>query len=89
MSVPVKPLRLTRVLHVPQLSHKLLSVRQLCHDNNCSVIFDSDFDHFKDNTMGEVLLQVLSVGKVYAVYLPAESPLAPAILAFSSSGEHW
>ena len=38
---PVKPLGLTRVLYVPQLSYYLLSIRQLCHGNNCSVVFDS------------------------------------------------
>jgi len=73
-------LYLSRVLHVPQLNHNFLSVRQLCRDNNYSVIFDSDFVRFKDNTTGEVLLQAPSVGNVYPVSPPAERPLIPVNL---------
>jgi len=65
VSTPIKPLHLNHVLHVPQLRHNLLFIRKLCRDNNCSVIFDSDFIHFKDNTIGEVLLQAPSIGNVY------------------------
>jgi len=57
LTTPIKPLRLSRFLHVPQLRHNLLSVRKLCRDNNCCVVFDSDSVLFKDKTTGEVLLQ--------------------------------
>ena len=83
ITTPVKPLRLSLTLHVPQLSHNLLSVRQLGRDNNCYVVFDSNsnFFFFKDKTTGEVLLQALSIGNVYLVSLPAKSLAVPTNLA--------
>jgi len=89
VSTVVKPLRLTCVLHIPQLSHDLLFVRQLYCDNNCCVIFDYDSIRFKHNITGDILLHDASVGNVYVVCLPAKSLVVPANLAFSSSGAHW
>ena len=43
LSTPHKPLCLRNVLHVPQLCHNLLSNRNLCRDNKCRVVFDSNF----------------------------------------------
>jgi len=37
------PLVLKRVLHVPSLKHNLSSVKQICQDNNCIVVFDDFF----------------------------------------------
>ena len=53
------------------------------------MVFDSDAVLFKDKPTGDVLLQAPSVGNVYPVSLPAESPVVSANLAFSSSGDHW
>ena len=35
----MRPLTLKNVLHVPKIQHNLLLVRQLCQDNNCTVVF--------------------------------------------------
>jgi len=43
----------------------------------------------KTNTADEVLLQAPSIDNIYPICLPAESPLVPANLTFSSLGEHW
>ena len=51
-----QPLQLTNVLHVPKLQHNLLSVRQLCRDNNCNAVFDLSSVRVKNNTKGDVLL---------------------------------
>ena len=56
-----RPLRLTSILYVPQLHHNLLSVKQVCCGNNCSVIFSDSSIRFKDNTTGEVLSQASSL----------------------------
>lgn len=32
---------LKNVMHVPKLSHHLLSIYQLCKDNNCRFIYDN------------------------------------------------
>ena len=53
------------------------------------MVFDSDAVLFKDKPTGDVLLQAPSVGNVYLVSFPAESPVVSANLAFSSSGDHW
>jgi len=63
VSTPVRALCLSHIFHVPLLRHTLLSVRQLCTNNNCSVIFYSTSVRVKDNTTSDVLLQAPSVGK--------------------------
>lgn len=73
--------------HVHQLRHNLLSVKLLCHDNNCHVIFNANSVSIKDNTMGEVLLQASSVGNVYPIRL--ESEHLHANLALNESGDTW
>jgi len=83
-----RPLTLKKnVFHVPQLRHNLLSVRQLCRDNNCSVVFNASCLCVKDKTTGEVLLQAPSVGNVYPIQF--ESMPQTANLALSESGELW
>ena len=39
--------------------------------------------------MGDVVLLAPSVGNVYPVSLPVDSPVVPADLAFSSLRDHW
>ena len=51
-----RPLTLKSVLHVPKLQYNLLSVLQLCRDNNCTIVFDSSSVCVKDNITGDVLL---------------------------------
>lgn len=40
LHTPSHNFKLNSVLHVPQLSQHLLSVHQLCKDNNCRCIID-------------------------------------------------
>ena len=58
--------------HAPKLCRHLLSVKQLCLDNNCHVVFNANCVSSKDNIIGEVLLQASSVNSVYAVCLKSE-----------------
>ena len=46
VSTPVKQLHVSHVLHVTQLGHNLLFVKQLCLDNKCNVTFDFDSVRF-------------------------------------------
>ena len=61
-STPTKPW--CCFLHVPEVPHNMLSIMQLCSNNNCSVAFDSTSVHFRDNTTGDVLLPAPSVDNV-------------------------
>jgi len=56
LSAASHPLCLNSILHVPQLRHNLIFVKQVCCDNSCSVIFNDSSARFKDNTTNEVLL---------------------------------
>lgn len=40
LPTPSFPFHLTKMLHVPTISSKLLSVHQLTKDNHCTVTFD-------------------------------------------------
>ncbi|CAL9025198.1 unnamed protein product [Prunus brigantina] len=81
-------LTLSKVLHVPQLTANLLSVYQLCHDNNCRMIFDTSGFLIQDKVTNKKLLQgkTCSPSNVFSpipVVLPTStiSP-TPDLLAF-------
>jgi len=87
-SVPTvaQPLILKRVLHVPSLKHNLLSVKQLCQDNNCIVVFDDSSVCVKDNTSGNILLRASSTSNVYPLAIPSSSSSAFAALLNPATG---
>lgn len=47
-------LDLKNVLHIPASKHSLLSVKKLCHDENCSVVFYDDYCIIQDKISSEV-----------------------------------
>ncbi|CAL9006084.1 unnamed protein product [Prunus brigantina] len=60
-------LTLSKVLHVPQLTANLLSVYQLCHDNNCRMIFDTSGFLIQDKVTNKKLLQGKSEHGLYPI----------------------
>jgi hypothetical protein len=58
---------LNNVLVAPQLARNLLSVRQLTHDNNCSIEFDASSFSVKDLQTKTVLLRCNSNGDLYTI----------------------
>ncbi|CAL8136785.1 unnamed protein product [Prunus armeniaca] len=48
-------LHLKQVYHVPQLATNLLSVYQLCKDNNCIVVFDEYHIYVQEKQTNKVL----------------------------------
>lgn len=57
--------QLKSMLHVPQLSHYLLSMNQLCRDNKCRCIVDEFSICIQDKATGQMLYQGLSNNAVY------------------------
>lgn len=53
------------MLHVPRLSHHLLSMNQLCRDNKCRCIVDEFSICIQDKATGQMLYQGLSNNAVY------------------------
>ncbi|PKU67898.1 Retrovirus-related Pol polyprotein from transposon TNT 1-94 [Dendrobium catenatum] len=58
---------LRRLLHVPTLSHNLISVNRLINDNSCSVIFYSNGFTIKDSRTNWTLLQGPSHRGLYPI----------------------
>ena len=81
-----RPLSLKNVFHVPSL--KQISVRQLCWDNNCSVIFNESSVCVKDKTSGRTLLQASSSGNLYPLHVPSTVSI-PALAAFVDLAIVW
>ena len=65
LKTSTKPLHLKNVLHVPYLQYKLLSIQQLCNDNNCTVNFDASFVYIKGKATGTTILEGASDRGVY------------------------
>ncbi|KAM1351501.1 hypothetical protein ACFXTH_005260 [Malus domestica] len=79
LSTPSHTLELNSVLHVPQLSQHLLSMYQLCKDNNCRCIVDEFSVCIQDKVTNKVLYQGLSNQAVYPLPLlkpPKTNPAA-------------
>ncbi|CAL8999831.1 unnamed protein product [Prunus brigantina] len=62
--------RLNSVLHVPQLSTGLLSVNQLCKENQCRCIFDATCLYIRDTVTGNILYKGLSSNGLYPMPRP-------------------
>jgi len=67
----------------------LLSIRSLCWDNNCHVIFDFSYVRAKNNTIGDILLQAFSSGPVYTIPHPASLVSVPTTIALTESAHRW
>lgn len=55
LATPSHKLTLSKVLHVPTLSHNLFSVHKLTRDNNCSIIFYVNGYTIKDHQSSKFL----------------------------------
>ncbi|PKU82537.1 Retrovirus-related Pol polyprotein from transposon TNT 1-94 [Dendrobium catenatum] len=64
---------LPHILHVPHLTHNLLSVHRLTHDNPCYVLFHANGFLIKDSTTHQTLLQGSSCQGLYPIKLPISS----------------
>ncbi|KAL3502876.1 hypothetical protein ACH5RR_037325 [Cinchona calisaya] len=76
-----RPLYLRNVLHVPQLSHDLLSVCKLCCDNYYNFNFNSSSFSMKDNKTRMPLLYTDSHGDLYPISSTIISPYPRALTA--------
>lgn len=87
LSTPHTIFRLDNVLHVPLISHNLLSVHQFALDNNCIISFDSHGYVIQDKTSN----QILHHGSCHQGLYPLLSSTrhATALLTTGSSAELW
>lgn len=53
LRTPSSVFSLSNLFYVPHIATNLLSIHQLCFDNNCTVLFDIDYFLFQDKTMGQ------------------------------------
>ena len=83
-----KPLVLNNALHVPSLKHNLLSVKQLCKDNNCVIVFDNLSVCVKDKTSSNILLYASSAGNVYLLAASGSSSSALVALIDPTTSRH-
>ncbi|KAL5728168.1 hypothetical protein ACHQM5_001281 [Ranunculus cassubicifolius] len=90
LPTPSKHLLLKNVLHVPSITHNLLSVYRLVTDNNCSITFTKSNFLVKDLTTNKVLLTGLLNNGLYQTHPSSTQPLSPfAYLGVKSSTALW
>lgn len=77
-------LLLKNVLLIPELAAHLLSIYQLCKQNNFSVWFDEFMCIIQDKVLGKILFQGLSKHGLYPI--PFDLPLLKASASGSSQG---
>ncbi|PKU84201.1 Retrovirus-related Pol polyprotein from transposon TNT 1-94 [Dendrobium catenatum] len=69
LPTPARKFQLKHLLHVPHLSHNLISVNRLIHDNKCYIIFDNDGFLIKDSQTHQILHRGTSRQGLYPIDL--------------------
>ncbi|KAM2627715.1 hypothetical protein TB2_001133 [Malus domestica] len=82
LHTPLKSLQLNSVLCVPRLSQNLLSVHQLCLDNNCCLIYDAFCFWIQDKATWKILFQGRCSNGLYPIPLPVSHKAIPAQIAY-------
>ncbi|GJW52423.1 putative RNA-directed DNA polymerase [Tanacetum coccineum] len=67
---PQKTFSLKNILHVPEISHNLLSVQKFCHDNDVFFEFHTSYFVVKDESTHTTLLTGPSKHGLYTITLP-------------------
>ncbi|GJZ07481.1 retrovirus-related pol polyprotein from transposon TNT 1-94 [Tanacetum coccineum] len=67
---PQKTFSLKNILHVPEISHNLLSVQKFCHDNDVFFEFHTSYFVVKDESTHTTLLTDPSKHGLYTITLP-------------------
>ncbi|GJT14188.1 putative RNA-directed DNA polymerase [Tanacetum coccineum] len=67
---PQKKFSLKNILHVPEISHNLLSVQKFCHDNDVFFEFHTSYFVVKDESTHTTLLTGPSKHGLYTITLP-------------------
>ncbi|GJY46598.1 putative RNA-directed DNA polymerase [Tanacetum coccineum] len=67
---PQKMFSLKNILHVPEISHNLLSVQKFCHDNDVFFEFHTSYFVVKDESTHTTLLTGPSKHGLYTITLP-------------------
>lgn len=87
--LPSSPsLKLSQILHVPDISSNLLYVNKLAKDNDCVFVFDSLGLSIQDQTSGGILFQGLSKNGLYPFPMSLTNTLT-ALLGVKSSAGIW
>ncbi|PKU84061.1 Retrovirus-related Pol polyprotein from transposon TNT 1-94 [Dendrobium catenatum] len=86
LPTPTRKLFLSNLLHVPNISHNLISISNLVQDNNISVTFDPMGFVFKDLKTNQPILRGPCSSGLYRLVPPPTTSSAPS--AFQASSEH-
>ncbi|KAI0495692.1 hypothetical protein KFK09_021995 [Dendrobium nobile] len=90
LPTPNRKLFLSNLLHVPNISHNLLSISNLVKDNKISITFDPSGFVFKDLMTDQQLLQGPCSGGLYRISNATGSKHLPtALQAFKNSSSTW
>ncbi|PKU77483.1 Retrovirus-related Pol polyprotein from transposon TNT 1-94 [Dendrobium catenatum] len=92
LPTPSRKLQLSNILHVPHLSHNLLSIHKLTNDNSCFVLLDANGFAIKDSRTNKLLLHGPHHHGLYPIKIsnPSSSDnFNTALLAASTSSATW
>lgn len=85
LPTPTRNLYLPKILHLPKLSHNLISVNKLTSDNNCLVIFDSHGYLIKDKMNHQILLRGHGSDDLYLILSSHKPTSGPSCLTASAN----
>jgi hypothetical protein len=80
------PLHFPNILHVPDVTYNILSIRKFTRDNNASVEFHLSNLFVKDMAMKDILLRCQCHSGLYAL---DEPPIKQALSSLRASSTQW
>lgn len=84
------PLKLNNVLHVPQISDKLLFVQKLASDNDCTISFNANSFYIQDNPTRQVIHQGFTENGIYPIQVASSiKHFTVALHSVKSSVSTW
>ncbi|PKU87463.1 Retrovirus-related Pol polyprotein from transposon TNT 1-94 [Dendrobium catenatum] len=89
LPTPTRKLRLKPLFHVPNLTHRLISISQLTKNNNCYITFDKSGFSVKDKTTNQSLLHGHCRNGLYPLPCQPSIVAASTTIASSSSALSW
>ncbi|KAI0493130.1 hypothetical protein KFK09_027406 [Dendrobium nobile] len=90
LPTPTRKLFLSNLLHVPDISHNLISISNLVQDNNISVTFDPMGFVFKDLTTNQPILRGPCSSGLYRIAPPSTTTSSPSAFQASNNSQlHW
>ncbi|PKU87515.1 Retrovirus-related Pol polyprotein from transposon TNT 1-94 [Dendrobium catenatum] len=89
LPTPERKLFLSQLLHIPDISHNLISISKLVTENNIAIIFEPNGYSLKDLQTNRILLQGHCKNGLYPISIQKSNDRDTALVSRTSASINW